>query len=191
VAEKYDANRDGRVTAAEYTRSALSFERLDRDGDGALTPADFAEEHAAQWRDRYMQAPQLQERLIHRFQTDDAPGLSRGEFLRRLAASDLDGNARLDGAEFALLVPKPVPPPADAPPPPAGEAPPAQDDWPAFALFLGAAPDASLAHEALAAAFDVLDINRDGFLVPPDHPDRDLPLKPDGKPLALVFGSFT
>ncbi len=41
LAEKYDANGDGKVTEAEYGRGKDKFARYDRDGDGVLTDADF------------------------------------------------------------------------------------------------------------------------------------------------------
>jgi hypothetical protein len=42
LAATYDANRDGRVVRAEYPRTEATFERLDRDEDGALEASDFA-----------------------------------------------------------------------------------------------------------------------------------------------------
>ena len=42
LATKYDADHDGRVSRAEYPRGDAPFARLDQDGDGAITPADFA-----------------------------------------------------------------------------------------------------------------------------------------------------
>jgi hypothetical protein len=41
LAARLDANRDGRITLDEFTGSTEWFERLDRDGDGVLTAADF------------------------------------------------------------------------------------------------------------------------------------------------------
>ncbi len=41
LSSRYDADRDGRVTAREYPRDPKAFERLDGDADGALTAADF------------------------------------------------------------------------------------------------------------------------------------------------------
>ena len=38
----YDADGDGRVTGAEYTRNAEQFAKWDADADGALTAEDFA-----------------------------------------------------------------------------------------------------------------------------------------------------
>jgi hypothetical protein len=37
----YDADGDGRIEPAEYTRSARNFAYLDADGDGHVTAADF------------------------------------------------------------------------------------------------------------------------------------------------------
>lgn len=41
VRSEHDRNKDGKVTAAEYPRGEERFQRLDRNGDGALTEADF------------------------------------------------------------------------------------------------------------------------------------------------------
>jgi len=38
---RYDADEDGHIERAEYTRSADAFRRLDADGDGAVSAADF------------------------------------------------------------------------------------------------------------------------------------------------------
>ena len=40
---KYDANKDGKVSADEYQRDASTFKRLDRNEDGVLTAADWAD----------------------------------------------------------------------------------------------------------------------------------------------------
>jgi len=166
LAEKYDADRDGQVTAAEYPRSAASFARLDRNGDGMLSPPDWAEEMAAEWRDQYMQAPVLQELLMQYFQEDAAIELGRDEMLQQLARTDPDGDRCLSAAE-------------------------APEAWVQLAPHLDADQDGSITHAEFAAAFDRLDVNRDGELVPPDRRPQLLPLQPDDKPLALVFGSFT
>jgi len=42
LSEKYDRNKDGRITPAEYPREASKFEAFDRDGNGSITRADFA-----------------------------------------------------------------------------------------------------------------------------------------------------
>jgi len=42
VAEKYDANKDGKVTAKEYTRGEEAFKSLDTDSDGVLNEKDWS-----------------------------------------------------------------------------------------------------------------------------------------------------
>ena len=41
---RYDANGDGRIARGEYPRSEHAFQNLDADGDGRVTPLDFAPE---------------------------------------------------------------------------------------------------------------------------------------------------
>ncbi len=41
---KYDADADGRIARGEYRRGAEAFGRLDADGDGLVSAADFAPE---------------------------------------------------------------------------------------------------------------------------------------------------
>ena len=41
VAKKYDANKDGTVTAEEYTRGEEGLKSLDNNGDGVLSKADW------------------------------------------------------------------------------------------------------------------------------------------------------
>ncbi len=41
IAREHDHDKDGAVSAEEYSRGEARFRRLDRDGDGKLTPADF------------------------------------------------------------------------------------------------------------------------------------------------------
>lgn len=181
LAEKYDANRDGRIVASEYGRGVASFLRLDRDGDGAVTATDFEAEWSERWQQRYLQAPQLQALLLERFQGDADPALARAEFLRRVKIADGNADGRLCSKEFAALAPASAP--ADEP----GVA----GTWSEFASLLDAEPGTDVPHSALAARFDELDVNEDGMLLPPGHPQRDLPLRPGKRPLALIFGSFT
>lgn len=39
--QRYDANHDGRIEPEEYRRGAESYRRLDADGDGLVSAADF------------------------------------------------------------------------------------------------------------------------------------------------------
>jgi hypothetical protein len=41
ISAEHDKNKDGRVSAREYSRGKERFQRLDRDGDGSLTARDF------------------------------------------------------------------------------------------------------------------------------------------------------
>lgn len=41
LAGKYDADKDGKITAEEYTRDNATFKRMDRDKDGVLTAKDW------------------------------------------------------------------------------------------------------------------------------------------------------
>ncbi len=40
LAGKYDANKDGKISAAEYPRGDKQFGRLDKDGNGFIEPSD-------------------------------------------------------------------------------------------------------------------------------------------------------
>ena len=42
LAEKYDADKDGKITAEEYDRSEENFARFDTNKDGVLTTADWS-----------------------------------------------------------------------------------------------------------------------------------------------------
>jgi len=41
LADKYDANKDGKIEKGEYDRDEATFTRLDKNGDGALTKEDW------------------------------------------------------------------------------------------------------------------------------------------------------
>jgi hypothetical protein len=47
LADKHDADHDGKITREEYDRGKDAFARLDRDRDGVLTPADFEQKAGA------------------------------------------------------------------------------------------------------------------------------------------------
>lgn len=44
LSRRYDADRDGRVTAQEYTRGEVRFANFDRNGDGVLDASDFPDD---------------------------------------------------------------------------------------------------------------------------------------------------
>ncbi|MDP6928245.1 MAG: EF-hand domain-containing protein, partial [Planctomycetota bacterium] len=41
LSQKYDKNKDGKITAEEHGRSESSFRNLDQNGDGVITAADI------------------------------------------------------------------------------------------------------------------------------------------------------
>ena len=55
--KRYDADGDARIAPAEYTRSPAGFTRLDADGDGLVTEADFH----AKWDGK----PRTKERFVY------------------------------------------------------------------------------------------------------------------------------
>lgn len=108
LAAKYDADRDGRITAEEHARGEVSFHRLDRDGDGVITSLDFvdpkpaagAEQIAAERRKRILNelACGLLVRVFAEDATDALP--SAAQVSTRFAAMDRDDDERIDRAEF-------------------------------------------------------------------------------------------
>lgn len=183
LAEKYDADRDGRIVAAEYTRGTDAFAAMDRDADGALTPADFSQTGLDAWREQHRKERQMKGVLMAYFQEDKEPDLRRAELLHKAAAFDQDKDARMSAAEFNTLV-KEVPKGRQKELPPA-------DAWAHLAATLDPDGDARVAHADLGAAFDQLDADRDGLLKQLGRKNQPLPLKPGDKPMALLFGSFT
>jgi hypothetical protein len=79
LADRADANRDGKVTPDEWKAAPGLFERLDRDADGAVTAADL---------DWSPASPYLQRQMMVR---------------QRFASLDDDGNGRISQEEFRKL----------------------------------------------------------------------------------------
>jgi len=96
---KYDADGDGRVSAAEYKREGGRFDRLDRDRDGALTPADFE-----RGRGNMMLVMQSQ-RIIGRYFQDDDDNqvLAIVELERTAIAYDANGDGVITQVEFVAV----------------------------------------------------------------------------------------
>jgi hypothetical protein len=95
LAERYDGDRDGRITPAEYDRGAARFRQLDEDEDGVLTPADF---RGPTNMDRYV----AKAVLLRLLQADaDAHVLSRDEVCIAFRARDLNCDGRWSESEFA------------------------------------------------------------------------------------------
>lgn len=183
LAEKYDADRDGRIVAAEYTRGADSFAQLDRDGDGVLTPVDFSAAGIAAWREKHRKERVIKGIFMSYFQEDKEPDLRRAELLHKAAAFDQDKDGQMSAKEFATLA-------KDVPKGRQKEYAP-EEAWKQLALALDADGDARVQHAEFGTAFDLLDPERDGLLKQLGRKNQPLPLKPAGKPMALLFGSFT
>lgn len=109
---RYDADRDGRLTPAECEREGEAFQRLDQDGDGVLTSADFP--HADFERDLSIstipEAQRAQLRAMYDaravvlayFPKDEgAEGLSREALQTAFEWLDLDLDGALEAEEFA------------------------------------------------------------------------------------------
>jgi Ca2+-binding EF-hand superfamily protein len=94
LAERYDADRDQRITPEEHVRGEESFQRLDRDGDGAVTAADLDCDVVLP---PEFGIPLLLPRLLGGPTTDAAPVL---ELVAGLCALDRGGDGRVDRDEF-------------------------------------------------------------------------------------------
>lgn len=105
LASRYDADRDGRVSAAEYPRAAEVFARMDGDHDGALTAADF---RGPTVMDRSIVSLVLRRLLA----AQAAPEAAVPETSSRPALPDLEGwralALRLDGDHDGRLTPEEV-----------------------------------------------------------------------------------
>ena len=92
---KYDADTDGSVSVEEYGRQGEKFERLDRNGDGALTAADFERGRSGMTMDPKTLAGMVVSRYLAEGEDLDATKLSAA-----FAAFDADDDARLTRDEF-------------------------------------------------------------------------------------------
>ncbi len=93
----HDADGDGRITSAEYTRGEIRFYNHDRNADGVITADDFPE-------GRYWNSfgPGIARRA-----DGDRDGTVTGEEWRNFtAAIDADGDGTLTMAEFGKILPE-------------------------------------------------------------------------------------
>ncbi len=100
LAERYDADGDGRVTRAEYDRSEQSFARLDRDEDGVLTAPEFAVDAGGGMNMQRMLA-MMEERLATRLMADAFAADEQRDELRRAEIGE--SFARMDGDGDGVL----------------------------------------------------------------------------------------
>ena len=214
---KYDADADGRITAAEYDRGEAAFTRLDKDGDGTITEPDL--------KPGPVHGLMVRMILVQWFQDDAQPMLlAREELERALEATDADEDGVLDARELdqrmtgheAHVPQMPTPPPGMEP-------------HLSVRLLVDADEDGVVRHDELLAWFDAR--AKDGAWAPMGQrrpppggrapggraPGRRGPVgaaegeaapdftlaSPDGaktvrlasfrgeKPVALIFGSYT
>lgn len=159
-------------------------------------------------RARQRELEKAQRVLMAVYQEDRMPDLARDELLGRLHAFDRDGDACATLAEFrAAAAWSPLRSRREA------EAIGVEDAWAALLRCADGDGDGVLAHEEALAFFDARDLDGDGVLsrseradgprVGEKAPDFSLPapggeelsslsaLLKDGKPVALLFGSYT
>ena len=91
---RYDADDDGALTEAEYTRKESQFDKWDRDGDGRISAQDFErDDDDAGGRPRPGMEAMMARRMVARyFQTDDDAGLTARTEARDALASVYDGS---------------------------------------------------------------------------------------------------
>ena len=97
--QKYDADRDGIITKAEYDREGDRFHRLDHNKDGAISADDFSSGFGSR---RGMRRRMRARRLVAQyFQYDEDPTtLTLEELELAMVAYDANGDHQLDRDEF-------------------------------------------------------------------------------------------
>ena len=199
LVERYDSDGDAVVTADEYGRDSSKFERLDKDEDGALTKADFtnAQPMAPGQMDTRFDAMATQRSMMRWFQDDDNPGdLYVEEVTASFYRLDSDRDGWLSAAEY-----------------PGGET-----TWASFVAACDTDHDGEVALAETESFFNRRDRDGDGVWKRPPpragarrrvgvaegEPAPDFTLRPPdggdpvtlssfrgGKPVALIFGSYT
>ena len=171
LAGRMDADRDGAVAPDEFTGPRELFDRLDRDGDGRLTAADFDwSEASPYWR---QQAAARQ--LLRRADGDGDGRLSMEEW-QALFKQAARGKDRLTADDLRVLL---FPAEPQGPP----------STMPSKLTLLLAMLNGELGSPAEGPA--VGDPAPDFTLPTPDGKEVSLRDCRGDRPLVLVFGSFT
>ncbi len=92
---KYDTDGDDRITSQEYDREGGRFDRVDSNGDGVITAADFE-----QGRGRRMEGMRAQRIVAMYFQIDTPAELGLDELGEAITAYDDNADGRIDAEEF-------------------------------------------------------------------------------------------
>jgi hypothetical protein len=174
LSKRMDANHDGAITPEEFIGSRELFDRLDRDGDGRLTAADF------DWSDEspYWRQASMAKQLLRRADADTDSKLSEEEWqaLFQQAAKGKD-KLTVDDLRVLLFPPQPKRPPG----PPRGM--PSKATL-LLGLFQSEIGSPSAGPKVGAPAPDFT-------LSTPDGKKLSMQAFRAGKPMVLVFGSFT
>ena len=177
LAARYDKNHDGKITEDEFPGPPELFERLDRDRDGKLTAADF------DWTERSPYMRQLmQAGMMLRALGSDNGGKITQEDWERIFRRLSKGKGFVTPEDLRDLMYPPQPEP------PKGAPPPQQGDPSQLVLLKGLLdgdlgspfPGPQVGQRAPAFRLKTYDGGREIAL-------SDL----RGKPVVLVFGSFT
>jgi EF hand len=174
LAERMDADHDGVITPKEFTGPRELFDRLDRDGDGRLTAADL------DWSDEspYWRQAGMAKQLLRRADGDKDGKVSEEEWqemFRKIAK----GKDKLTADDLRLLLFPPQPKRPPGPPP----------GMPSrttllMGLFQSEIGSPSAGPKVGAPAPDFT-------LSTPDGKKISMQAFRAGKPMVLVFGSFT
>lgn len=176
LAARYGTDRDGAITRKQFTGPAALFDRLDRDGDGAITAADF------DWSDDspYVRQLQLAALLLRRADGDGDGKLSPAEWeaLFRRAAR---GQESLAPEDLRRMLFPPTPRRTGGGPPP---------DMPTPAILLAGLRAGEIGSPAEGPAVGA---RAPDFTLPSVDKKKLVTLSKiyPRKPVVLIFGSFT
>lgn len=210
LAERYDADRDGTITAKEYPRGDRAFLNLDRNGDGMISEVDFRRPPRRPGATRRgagaPSAEVLSRRLADYFgphvNVDGKLGLSRAEWKRFVDQLRFDAHGVLETASLQRFLGEDT------------KAPMGRMAGRFLSRGLDADGNGRIEKGDLEKLFATIDRDGNGILdqdkeivLPPGvgemAPDFDLPLVGDAKktvklssfrkdrPVVLIFGSYT
>lgn len=196
LSDKYDVNRDGRVTKTEYTRGEVRFNNYDRDQNGVLEAEDFPE-------DTFFNG--FTHMILQQADADENKTVTHAEWASFSKSLDADGNGDMTQAEVAAVLGRWA------------------DDWRLFLLSFDQDGNGRFMSDDLQVAFRDQDFDGNGTLngremagwqptaedsgrspdPGTDAPDFELPLAGTpaqtvrlsdaarSRPVALIFGSYT